>query len=221
MKKLIIVALVTLGLMSANSIAIADSLTPAGTATFKNGIRIPAYTVSYYDAVNGMTISQGQCPCSYRFSVPVEQASSLKVISMDGFPDVLVPKDATVEGQIAGNGSASMLITSSQVTIKCYKSYSSSAIWDASHYFSNARKMLERDGMESDLDSPQGLRSLRKDHTTAFYSYPANGKTVHGVATFLTDTEDMTFVKEEVTVDDRYKKLATTILNFYYNQTKL
>ena len=140
---------------------------------------------------------------------------------MDGFPDVLAPKDATVEGQVAGNGSASMVITSSQVTIKLYKSYSGSAIGDASPYFSNARQMLEREGMEFLLNSPQGLKSLRKDHTTTFYSYPAYRKTVHGVATFLTDTEDMTFIKEEVTVDDRYKKLATTILNFYYNQTKL
>ena len=92
----------------------------------------------------------------------------------------------------------------------------------ASPYFDNAKRQCQEDFPGIAVSPHKGLKSVRKDHTTAFYSYPANGKTTHGVAKFHDDSQynDTNFNQLEVTVNQKNTKLATTILNFYYFQNK-
>lgn len=214
------------------SIASADSLTPVGTATFKNGIRIPAYAINYQDPMAmeyGKTTHDGSCQqnaCSFQFTVPAEQAASLKLLKLGNIAWVLAPKEAVVtRAEVGVNGSAALTIQSGRATITAYDSSAcvGCALSAASPYFDDAKKEMQETfpGLES-ARPKKGLKSLRKDKTTAFYSYPANGKTTHGVAKFHdgSQNDDVNFNQLEVTVDNQHKKLATTILNFYYHQNR-
>ncbi len=217
--------------ISTFSCAFADSVTPIGTATFKNGVQIPAYAVNYQNPMeDGMTTSEGSCrqnACSFQFTVPAEQAPSLKLLKLDGISWVLAPKDAIISRAAVGaNGSAVLVLKSTKANLSAYDSSAcvGCALSAAAPYFDNAKRELEETFPGVDGDRPKkGLKSVRKDRTTAFYSYPANGRTTHGVAKLLDGKnpyDDVNFNKLEVTVDQKNKKLATTILNFYYFQNK-
>ncbi len=217
--------------ISAFSCALADSVTPIGRASFKNGVQIPVYAVNYQNPMeDGMTTSEGSCrqnACSFQFTVPAEQAASLKLLKLDNLSWILVPKDATItRAQIGANGSAVLAAKSTKATITAYDSSAcvGCALSAAAPYFDNARRELEETFPGMDGDRPKkGLKSVRKDRTTAFYSYPANGRTTHGVAKLLDGKnpyDDVNFNQLEVTVDQKNTKLATTILNFYYFQNK-
>ena len=216
--------------ISAFSYALADPVTPIGTATFKNGIRIPAYAIRYQDPMaDGMTTSEGSChhnACSFQFTIPAEQAYALKLLKLDNLSWILVPKDATItRAQVGADGSTVLAAKSTKAAISAYDSSAcvGCALSAASPYFDNASQEMEETFPGLEKHQPKkGLKSVRKDHTTAFYSYPANGKTTHGVAKFHDESQynDVNFRQLEVTVDAQNKKLATTILNFYYFQNK-
>lgn len=228
MKKLITVSLISLGLMSVSSFVLADSLTPAGTAIFKNGVRIPAYTVNY-QIDGGMTTSEESCygnACNFQFTIPNEQAASLKLLKLYYLSWVLVPKEAKItRAEVGANGSAVLEIKSGRADIVEYDSSAcvGCAYWSAFPYFDNARKLAKESFPNTESSNPRkGLKSVRKDYTTAFYSYPSNSKMTHGVAKFFdgSKNEDVGFNNLEVTVDKRNTRLATTILNFYYHQNR-
>lgn len=222
------ISILLLGLVSLCSLANADSLTPAGTATFKNGVRIPAYTVNY-QVDGGIITSEDSCRnnrCNFQFAIPAEQATSLKLLKLYYLPWVLVPKEAKItRSAVGGNGSAVLEVKGPRAKIVEYDSSAcvGCAYSLASQYFDNARR-LERETFPDTSVTPlkTGLKSVRKDYTTAFYSYPSNGRITHGVAKFFDGSkgEDVGFNQMEVTVDGRNTKLATTILNFYYHQNK-
>lgn len=212
------------------SLASADTVTPIGTATFKNGIRIPAYAINYQDPMaDGTATSEGSCQknnCSFQFTVPAEQAPTLKLLKLDGISWILAPKEASItRAEVGVNGSAALTIKSGRATITAYDSSAcvGCALSAASPYFDNARKEMQETFPDLESTRPKkGLKSVRKDKTTAFYSYPANGKITHGVAKFHdgNQNDDVNFNQLEVTVDHQNTKLATTILNFYYHQNK-
>lgn len=212
------------------SLASADPVTPIGTATFKNGIRIPAYAINYQDPIaDGTTTSEGSCQknsCSFQFTVPAEQAPTLKLLKLDGISWILAPKEASItRADVGANGSAALTVKSGRATITAYDSSAcvGCAYLSASPYFNNAKKLSEEIFPDLDTTPPKkGLKSVRKNKTTAFYSYPANGKITHGVAKFHdgNQNDDVNFNQLEVTVDQQNTKLATTILNFYYHQNK-
>ncbi len=216
--------------ISAFSYAFADSVTSIGTATFKNNVRIPAYAIRYQNPLaDGMATSEGSChhnACSFQFSIPAEQANTLKLLKLDGISWVLIPKDATItRAQVGADGSAVLAAKSPKAAISAYDSSAcvGCALSAASPYFNNAKKQMQETFPGLDSSQPKkGLKSIRKDHTTAFYSYPANGKTTHGVAKFHDGSQhnDVNFNQLEVTIDQSHTKLATTILNFYYFQNK-
>ncbi len=177
-----------------------------------------------------MTTSEGSChqnACSFQFTVPAEQAPSLKLLKLDGISWILAPKDAIISrAQVGANGSAVLALKSTRANLSAYDSSAcvGCALSAAAPYFDNAKRELEETFPGVDGDRPKkGLKSIRKDRTTAFYSYPANSRTTHGVAKFLDGKnpyDDVNFNKLEVTVDQKNTKLATTILNFYYYQNK-
>ena len=217
--------------LTAFSYAMADAVKPVGTAMFKNSVRIPAYAAVYQDPMEGKTttgdVSCNDHTCDFAFSIPAEQAASLKLVKLGHLSWILAPKDATVSrAEVGANGSAVLTLKSPKAVISVYDSAAcvGCAYLQASPYFDNAKRLATENFPDLDQTPPKkGLQSVRKDHTTAFYSYPTNGKTTHGLAKFFdgsTGNEDVTFNQMEITVDAKHKKLATTILNFYYHQNR-
>ena len=221
----------------AGSAAAADlspRLVSIGMASFGNGVKLPAYAVRYVDPlaeaptlVDSHPKCQGEA-CRFSFKVPEVLASSLKAVKMSGLSWVIAPRDAVIERAALGaNGSAVLALRSPSASLSTHNTSAcvGCAYSAGKPYFDNAAR-LNREMFPDDKDTgaPKGLKSVRKDYTTAFYMYPAEGgKTTHGVAKFhdgTRDTGDVNFHKVEVTVDPPHTKLASAMLNFYYSQNR-
>lgn len=203
-------------------------LTFIGQATFKNGVHVPAYSVSVpmgSDATDGEIHSPtNNCKsskCYFAMDLPKDIASHMRVYNIAQTDEwILAPAEWTrMQGDMGADGNTALTITSSDqksnLSLYSVPACVGCALDAASPFFPEAAREYQRSfGIKySGVSTP--LHIVRANKKTVYYQYQLKGQyQTNGIAKFRPD-EDNPYDDMSVAVPADKIGYARIMLNFF------
>lgn len=202
-------------------------ITAIGTAIFKNGVQVPAYSISVpmgmdeTDAPHRPTASCNKSKCYFAMDLPKKLAASMRVYNIAETEEwILAPAEWTrLKGAIGVNGNTVLALASadqkSNLSLYAVPACVGCGLDAATPFFPEAaRQNHQLYGTKFSGTTPP-VHIVRANQQTVYYQYQLKGQyQTNGVAKFRPN-EDNIYDGLSVTVTSDKMEYARIMLNFF------
>ena len=202
-------------------------ITAIGTAIFKNGTQVPAYSISVphgideTDAPHRPTASCNKSKCYFAMDLPKKLAANMRVYNIAETDEwILAPAEWTrLQGAIGVNGNTVLALASaeqkSNLSLYAVPACVGCGLWAASPFFPEAAKESQKIYGTKFEGVATPIHIVRANKQTVYYQYQLKGQyQTNGVAKFRPN-EDNIYDGLSVTVASDKMEYARTMLNFF------
>ena len=202
-------------------------ITAIGAAIFKNGVQVPAYSISVpmgmdeTDAPHRPTASCNKSKCYFAMDLPKKLAASMRVYNIAETEEwILAPAEWTrLEGAIGVNGNTVLALAStdqkSNLSLYAVPACVGCGLDAATPFFPEAaRQNHQLYGTKFSGTTPP-VHIVRANQQTVYYQYQLKGQyQTNGVAKFRPNEDDI-YDRKSVTIASDKREYARIMLNFF------